>query len=80
MDEHLQALIDYARDEFDEIEQLRDDDTIDDDCAFARLFLVGKSLVGWDSNKPVDEAVEFCKKINEDVMAIIDNTPQTEVS
>lgn len=80
MDKHLQALINYAREEFNEIEQLRDDGKIDDDMAFARLFLVGKSLVGWDINKSVDEAVEFCKKINEDVMKLIDDIPTTKVS
>ena len=74
MDEHLKYLIDYARDELDEAEHLRSMNVIDDYDVFVRLFLVGKSLVGWDSDKPVDEALAFCRKINSDVMKAVDSS------
>lgn len=73
MDENLKALIDYAREELDEAERLRAEDVISDDGVFVRLFLVGKSLVGWDSDLPVDVAIEFCKRINKDVMEMVDD-------
>ena len=80
MDEHLKYLIDYARDELDEAEHLRSMNVIDDYDVFVRLFLVGKSLVGWDSDKPVDEALELCKKINADVMDRIDNSKSIDMA
>lgn len=80
MDKHLKYLIDYARDELDEAEHLRSMNVIDDYDVFVRLFLVGKSLVGWDSDKPVDEALAFCRKINADVMKAVDSSNSVDMA
>lgn len=80
MNDNLKHLIDYARQELNDAERLRAIGAISDNAVFVRLFLVGKSLVGWDSDKPEDEAIEFIKKVNRDVMDIIEDTPTTQVS
>ena len=80
MNDNLKHLIDYARQTLNDAERLRTIGAISDNAGVVRLFLVGKSLVGWDSDKPEDEAIEFIKKVNRDVMDIIEDTPTTQVS
>ena len=80
MDENLRNLIRYARSEFTEAERLRAAGRISDEAVFVRLFLVGKSLVGWDSDLPEDEAFDKLRDYNRMVNKIMEGTPISDFS
>ena len=80
MDENLKRLIGYARHEFSEAERLREAGLISDEAVFVRLFLVGKSLVGWDSDLPEDEAFDRLRDYNRTVNEIMEGKPLSNVS
>ncbi|MBQ1439877.1 MAG: hypothetical protein IIZ10_09315 [Solobacterium sp.] len=80
MDENLKNLIRYARSEFTEAERLRSAGLISDEAVFVRLFLVGKSLVGWDSDLPDDEAFDRLREYNRTVNEIMEGKPISNVS
>ena len=80
MDENLKNLIRYARGEFTEAERLRSAGLISDEAVFVRLFLVGKSLVGWDSDLPEDEAFEQLREYNRTVNDIMEGKSISHMS
>ena len=80
MDENLKNLIRYARGEFTEAERLRSAGLISDEAVFVRLFLVGKSLVGWDSDLPEDEAFEQLREYNRTVNEIMEGKSISHMS
>lgn len=80
MDENLKNLIRYARGEFTEAERLRSAGLISDEAVFVRLFLVGKSLVGWDSDLPEDEAFEQLWEYNRTVNEIMEGKSISHMS
>ena len=80
MDSNLSNLITYAKQELNEAERLGKSGEISDDEVFVRLVLVGKSLIGWDDEVPVAEAMNQFLEINETVNGLISNTSGVMVS
>ena len=71
IDRNLSNLIAYARKELNEAERLGNSGEISDDEVFVRLVLIGKSLVGWDDEIPVSDAMNQFLEINETVNVLI---------
>lgn len=71
MDKKLKYTIDYAREELDEIEKYHTEGKLTDKGVFIRLFQLGKTMVGWDDDVPLNEAMEKFLQANNTVMELL---------
>ena len=71
MDERLRLTIQHAREEFDEIEKYSREGKLTDKGVFIRIFQLGKTMIGWDDDVPVSEAMEKFLQANNTVTELL---------
>ncbi len=80
MDKKLKYTIDFARDELDEIEQYHAEGKLTDKGVFIRLFQLGKTMIGWDDDVPVSEAMEKFLQANNTVTELLNAARKAKAS
>lgn len=71
MDMRLRKTIEYAEEELVDIKELRSTGKLTDKGVFIRLFQLGKTLIGWDDDVPINEAMEKFLQANTSVTELL---------
>ena len=80
MDRRLQETIRYVNEEMEEIERYAEEGKLTDEGVFARLFQVGKVLVGWDEDMPQLEAIERMIRADNRVTELVNEARRASAS
>lgn len=80
MDMRLRKTIEYSEEELVDIKNLRDEGKLTDKGVFIRLFQLGKTLIGWDDDAPINEAMEKFLQANNSVTELLNAARKANAS
>ena len=80
MDRRLQKTIEYSEEELVDIKNLRNEGKLTDKGVFIRLFQLGKTLIGWDDDVPINEAMEKFLQANNSVTELLNAARKAKAS